>query len=36
MGTDYSKLPPSIQAMKATDKSANIEVEYCGAWGGLK
>jgi hypothetical protein len=31
MGTDYSKLPPSIQAMKATDKAANIEVEYCGA-----
>ena len=32
MGTDYSKLPPSIEAMKPSAKT----VEYCSAWGGLK
>lgn len=36
MGTDYSKLPPAIEAMKPTEKAPSVEVEYCGAWGGLK
>ena len=36
MGTDYSKLPPSIEAMQPSAKTVSVDVEYCSAWGGLK
>ena len=35
MGSDYSKLPPTIEAMQPTQKNVSVEVEYCAAWGGL-
>lgn len=31
MGTDYSKLPPSVEAMTPTSKTPNVEIEYCAA-----
>lgn len=31
MGSDYSKLPPSVEAMTATAKTPNVEIEYCAA-----
>ena len=27
-------IPAKIKEMSQTDKSPNIEIEYCGAWGG--
>lgn len=36
MGSEYSNLPPSIKDMKPCSKHIDVEVEYCGAWGGLE
>ena len=35
-GSNYSKIPASVEGMKASEKSPTVEVEYCGAWGGYQ
>lgn len=37
MGGSYQskEIPEKIKAMSPTDKSPNVEIEYCQAWGGL-
>lgn len=35
MGGTPAKIPPNIERMSPSNKVPEVDIEYCGAWGGL-
>lgn len=34
MGAGQAKIPQSVERMQPTTKTPQVEIEYCGSWGG--